>query len=432
MTPDINITVSGPGNYPEIIVTTPTPIIIGSGGGGGGGIGSPGANGNTGATGATGATGNAGPTGATGATGAPGDIYHVTSEISINMDDIDVGESIVMPVVSGLAYSKVQSILVAADTSNYFTGNVTTYSGENLTFEVVTKVGSGTYSSWDINLAGAVGQQGEQGIQGNTGATGSININEQLFTQNTGVTKSASFTTGTTGLARKLVFLAQDGSLTFDYLRNYEIFNPSDLSFAISSFTSNISSNNLIGSGNFSLNSKTVTIGYSAVSVPTGLTLSSSTGFGFPITVSSPYTSYTFTSAGITYSTPPQTITMTATARDASGSSSVSTLNYSFINNIYYGVSSLTSLNSAQVIALTPVLQNSKSYTFSVVANSGEYIYYAYPERLGTATFTVGGFVGGFNIPVSLSVTNSNGYTENYYIYRTTNASLGSTTVVAT
>jgi hypothetical protein len=78
-------------------------------------------------------------------------------------------------------------------------------------------------------------------------------------------------------------------------------------------------------------------------------------------------------------------------------------------------------------------LQNSKTYTFSINAGSGEYVYYAYPSRLGTATFTVGGFANGFStIPSTLSVTNSNGYSENYYIYRSSNANLGSNTVVVT
>jgi hypothetical protein len=189
----------------------------------------------------------------------------------------------------------------------------------------------------------------------------------------------------------------------------------------------------LIGSGNFSLNTRTATIAYTAVSVPTGLTLSISSGFGFPITVNSPYTSYAFSSAaGVTYTSPPQTITLTATARNGSGSSSVATTTFSFINNIYYGVSSLTSLTSPDVIALTSVLQNSKSYTFTITSGVGQYVYYAYPSRLGTATFTVGGFAGGFEPPVTLSVTNSNGYAENYYIYRSTNANLGTRNVVVT
>lgn len=76
-------------------------------------------------------------------------------------------------------------------------------------------------------------------------------------------------------------------------------------------------------------------------------------------------------------------------------------------------------------------LSNSKSKTFSVTAGAGEYIIFAYPTRLGTATFTVGGFEGGFQSPETVSVTTASGYTENFYVYRSQNSGLGSTTVVA-
>ncbi len=76
-------------------------------------------------------------------------------------------------------------------------------------------------------------------------------------------------------------------------------------------------------------------------------------------------------------------------------------------------------------------LSNSKAKTFSVTAGTNQYIVYAYPSRLGTATFTVGGFEGGFNSPDTVSLTNPSGYTEDFYVYRSVNHSLGSTTVVA-
>ena len=55
---------------------------------------------------------------------------------------------------------------------------------------------------------------------------------------------------------------------------------------------------------------------------------------------------------------------------------------------------------------------------------------YALPTRLGTVTFTVGGFTGGFEAPETLSITNVNGYAENYYVYRSTNKNLGTVSVV--
>lgn len=97
----------------------------------------------------------------------------------------------------------------------------------------------------------------------------------------------------------------------------------------------------------------------------------------------------------------------------------------SFANQIYYGVAS----NLDNVTSLTKVLSNTKGRTITVNAGTGEYIVYAIPARLGNATFYVGGFEGGFESPIEQTLTNASGYSETYKVYRSTNASLGSTTV---
>lgn len=51
-------------------------------------------------------------------------------------------------------------------------GTVTSYSGTTLILNVDRAVGSGTFSTWYINVAGDVGSIGPTGIQGNTGVTG--------------------------------------------------------------------------------------------------------------------------------------------------------------------------------------------------------------------------------------------------------------------
>lgn len=105
---------------------------------------------------------------------------------------------------------------------------------------------------------------------------------------------------------------------------------------------------------------------------------------------------------------------------------------YYFYNRRFWGATSTSgSYTEADIEGLSGnELSNSRAKTFTVNAGAGEYIVYSYPTRLGTATFTVGGFEGGFESPELVSVTNSSGYTETYYVYRSTNASLGSTTVV--
>lgn len=101
-----------------------------------------------------------------------------------------------------------------------------------------------------------------------------------------------------------------------------------------------------------------------------------------------------------------------------------------FISNIYYGVSSLLTLDSTDISSLSKKLSSSKSVTFSVRADSGQYIYYALPSSYGKPTFKVGGFEGGFSKITTLDHTNSKGYVESYDIWRSVNQGLGDTTVV--
>lgn len=75
------------------------------------------------------------------------------------------------------------------------------------------------------------------------------------------------------------------------------------------------------------------------------------------------------------------------------------------------------------------MLSNNIKRIINVTATSNEYIYYAFPTRLGTPVFKVGGFEGGFNKVSTIYFTNSYNYVEKYDIYKSTNAGLGNTTV---
>ena len=110
---------------------------------------------------------------------------------------------------------------------------------------------------------------------------------------------------------------------------------------------------------------------------------------------------------------------------------STSTLTYTFWNQIFYGVSTQNgSFSQSDVVGLgTNYLGNTRSGVFTVNAGAGQYIVYAYPSRLGGASFNVGGFGGGFDPVQVVSITNANGFTESYNVYRSSNSGLGSTTV---
>lgn len=90
-----------------------------------------------------------------------------------------------------------------------------------------------------------------------------------------------------------------------------------------------------------------------------------------------------------------------------------------FANRIYYGTDASASITSELIASLSDVLSDEKARTITVSPDD-EYIYYAYPKRLGPAVFTVGMISGGFEDPVTISYTNNNGYTEDYYVYRST------------
>jgi len=129
-----------------------------------------------------------------------------------------------------------------------------------------------------------------------------------------------------------------------------------------------------------------------------------------------------------------KTWTMTATDTGSpshSPATSTKTATLTFMNRVYYGVASIpTTVNSTFVTGLAnKVLSTTRARTITLNVTSGNYAWYASPTRLGSCTFKVGGFDGGFEPAQTVSVTNASGYTENYYVYRSTNPSLGSTSI---
>jgi len=119
----------------------------------------------------------------------------------------------------------------------------------------------------------------------------------------------------------------------------------------------------------------------------------------------------------------------TLLARDERSAADTATASVSFVNGVYYGASAEGTLDSTFIRALSRKLIGSKLASFTANATAGKYIWYCLPKRYGTCTFTVGGFTGGFTLVDTVSFTNASGYTEDYYVYKSDNAGLGSTTV---
>lgn len=117
------------------------------------------------------------------------------------------------------------------------------------------------------------------------------------------------------------------------------------------------------------------------------------------------------------------------TVKDEKDAVDSKTVGVTFLNGAYYGVGNAESITNDFILGLTKVLTSTRARTITVTANEGQYIYYAVPARLGKCTFVVGVLEGGFNLIDTVQFTNALGYTEPYYVYRSTNENLGVTTV---
>jgi len=160
--------------------------------------GATGATGTAGINGSTGATGTQGDVGATGLTGATGIGYVLTSN-----DSIAIGTGVKIFNVSrqpeNIAFNVGNRVRISNTSTNWMEGNITSFiSSSAFTINATLTQGSGTYSTWNIDIAGVQGSTGATGI-GTTGATGLVGA--------TGLTgQSATFynyqadTTQTTGV----------------------------------------------------------------------------------------------------------------------------------------------------------------------------------------------------------------------------------------
>lgn len=104
------------------------------------------------------------------------------------------------------------------------------------------------------------------------------------------------------------------------------------------------------------------------------------------------------------------------------------------INRLYYGKTTKTSgYNETDVEGLVnnPISNDNTQIWSSITTGSGEYMLFAFPKRLTPSIplFCIGGFEGGFESPETVGVTNVNGWSEDYYVWRSTNANLGATIV---
>jgi hypothetical protein len=143
-----------------------------------------GTQGTTGTQGETGIQGDTGTQGIQGTEGADGDKYSTAATGSVTLANSGTGSVTVSDV--NVDYTVGQDITLAYDVSNIQYAIVSGYNSGTgvLDFNKTKHIGSGAYSVWSVNLAGAVGIAGAQGtqgvqgeaIQGTTGTQGTTGL----------------------------------------------------------------------------------------------------------------------------------------------------------------------------------------------------------------------------------------------------------------
>ena len=124
-----------------------------------------------------------GTSGTSGTSGYDGDKYRTTSSSTFTL-----GTSTTLTVGTGLAYSVAQDIIISYDLNNHQTCTIVSYdpnTGVLVIGPPVNVTGSGTYSSWIVNLDGAAGGDGSSGTSGSSGLTATSGVSGSSGTSGT-------------------------------------------------------------------------------------------------------------------------------------------------------------------------------------------------------------------------------------------------------
>ena len=102
-------------------------------------------------------------------------------------------------------------------------------------------------------------------------------------------------------------------------------------------------------------------------------------------------------------------------------------ISYKFMNKIFWGSSTIPfEYNSDFVNSLqNKELKNTTKGTYSFNVNTDEYGFWVVPSTMEISTVWIGGFEVTVDFVEEILYTNSQGYTSNYKIYKTTKAGLG-------
>lgn len=416
-------------------------------------VGPAGPAGSAGATGATGETGARGETGTRGETG-----YGFTAAFVSGDGNLYI--STLFP--NGTSGNERSIGLVKGnDGAAGNTGNTGSTGSTGYGFTAAFVSGDGNLYISTLFPSGESGNERSIGlVRGATGATGKFSIGLTVAEQQSYTTHTTlAFQSGITGTARKVAFLLADGSLTFDYVRNFDVFNRSEFEFSVRgfSFFTGLSDTMLVRPtnitlGGFSLGSYQQTVVTGGVFVE-----SPDEGTGFPLYPSNLQLIYpsgqTITGSATQSADRSVTLRLIATGNDADGTvrGGSGSFTIRFRNDYMIGMTSAAMITSGSTgtegtwfnrdfQSTIPVNQTLSGYAASATAAMSEnYLYFAYPARLhsessppqfqiyrvGTAPLASGGMSlqgygdsydeGGLS---TLNYTNAQGWIEPYKVWR--------------
>lgn len=141
----------------------------------------------------------------------------------------------------------------------------------------------------------------------------------------------------------------------------------------------------------------------------------------------------TLTSETVTGISSTSSYTVSGTRKDGKKETKTATASVNFYNKYYFGCAA----DPGNITDYSPFIKKlttkstwaSSRPTFtltkSVNCPANNYVWLAYPSNLPASSFKVNGFNGNFEEPILVDFTNNSGYTEKYYLYRSTEHSLG-------
>lgn len=156
------------------------------------------------AVGEIGPIGTTGLAGTSGSSGYDGDSFRTEYNSVIDLNTVMPGLTYSIVIDQYLSYSAAQLILISHNLSNYIQAGVSSYDSSTgqLVYDISFATGSGSYSTWVVNLDGAAGGDGTSGTSGssgNSGTSGSSGLSGTSGTKGTSGSSGSSGTRGTSG-----------------------------------------------------------------------------------------------------------------------------------------------------------------------------------------------------------------------------------------